>query len=156
MSKLQVEVIEKTEDKSIFGLWMNSNDRSVSKDIPVLSGKYYEIAGKKESEVFPFYVLSKDYNVQTREFKLFIGGFMENSKLDRIELLKGYYGVVAVKPKLGFLWGLSIGEVKRYFYTQWLPKSNYKALNMEYEYHTDKSVGRSPEIEIYFSIDKKC
>lgn len=48
-----------------------------------------------------------------------------------------------------------MGEAKRYFYAQWLPNSGYKALNMEYEYHTEKSVSKKPEIEIYFAIDKK-
>lgn len=76
MSKLQVKIIEKTEGISVFGLWLNSNDKSVSKDIITLSKKYYEIADRRDGKVLPFYVLSKDYNEQTKSFKLFIGGFL--------------------------------------------------------------------------------
>ena len=56
---------------------------------------------------------------------------------------------------MGFMWGLSIGEAKRAFYTEWLPNSDYTALNMEYEYHTEISAGKNPQIDILFSIEKR-
>lgn len=155
MSKLNINVIEKVEDMSVFGLWMNSNDKYVSKDIQTLSKKYYEIVGKKEGGVLTFFVLSKDYNEKTKDFELFVGGFLEDGNLEKTKLPAGYYGMVTIKPMLGFLWGLSIGQAKRYFYTQWLPKSNYRSLNLEFEYHTEKSVQKSPEIELYFAVTPK-
>lgn len=154
MGKMKVNVIEKTEKMTVFGLFLNSNDKSVSNDITTLSKKYYDIVGKKEGELLPFFVLSKDYNEQTKDFKLFIGGLLENSKLEKIVLTPGCYGMMTIKPKLRFLWGLSIGQAKKYFYTKWLPESNYQGLNLEYEYHTEKSVSKNPEIEIYFALKK--
>lgn len=155
MGKMKVNVIEKKEKMTVFGLWSICNDTSVSKDIKALSKKYYDIVGKKEGEVLPFYVLSKDYNEQTKDFRLFIGGLIENSKLEKIVLSQGCYGMMTIRPKLKFLWGLSIGQAKRFFYTKWLPQSDYKGLNLEYEYHTEKSISKIPEIEIYFALEKK-
>ena len=62
---------------------------------------------------------------------------------------------VTIKPKLGFLWGLSIGEAKKAFYTKWLPASDYLAHNMEYEYHTENSKGKNPQIDIHFAVQKR-
>lgn len=155
MGKMKVTIIENVDEITIYGLWLNSNDNSISKDIKILSKQYYDILGKKDGEILPFYILSKDYNEETKNFKLFTGGLIEHGKLQSITLQTGYYGMMSIKPKLRFLWGLSIGEAKRYFYTKWLPKSNYKGLNFEYEYHTKKSISKTPEIEIYFALDKK-
>ena len=55
---------------------------------------------------------------------------------------------------MGFMWGLSIGEAKRYFYKEWLPKSGFLPLNMEYEYHSEASKGKNPQIDILFAIEK--
>lgn len=44
---------------------------------------------------------------------------------------------------------------KRYFYTRWLPDIPYRAKNIEYEHHTEKSLGRHPEIELFFAVEKK-
>lgn len=155
MGKLDFLVIEVKEDKSIYGLQLNSNDKSQSKDIPSLSKKYYEIISKNSGEVVPFFVLSQNYNEDTKDFELFIGGLFENEKLESITIPKGFYGKVTIKPKIGFLWGLSIGEAKKVFYTEWLPKSDYLALNMEYEYHTEISKGKNPQIDILFAIKKR-
>lgn len=105
--------------------------------------------------VLPYFVLSKDYDAVSNNFEMFIGGYISNSNLESLILPAGEYAKITVKPKLGFLWGASIGEAKRYFYTKWLPKSNYEALNMEYEYHTEKSTGNNPTIDLIFAIQKK-
>lgn len=46
-------------------------------------------------------------------------------------------------------------EAKKYFYTQWLPQSKYEAKNMEYEFHTEKSIGKHPTVDIIFAISSK-
>ncbi|MCL1914918.1 MAG: GyrI-like domain-containing protein [Eubacteriaceae bacterium] len=155
MSKLSFTVIENNEETSVFGLRQKSNDRTQAKDIPAISKKYYEAMGKKSGEVIPFYVISKDYKESTKDFQLFVGGVIEKDNLETLVIPKGIYGKVTIKPKMGFMWGLSIGEAKRSFYTAWLPESDYTALNMEYEYHTEISTGRNPQIDILFSIIKR-
>ena len=155
MSKLNFAVIENKENTSVYGLCRKSNDRTQAKDIPAISKKYYEAVSEKSGEVIPFFVIAKDYNKSTKDFLLFIGGVVERNNLETFIIPKGIYGKVTIKPKMGFMWGLSIGEAKRAFYTKWLPNSDYTALNMEYEYHTEISTGKNPQIDVLFSIEKR-
>jgi hypothetical protein len=146
-----VEIMEAKDIQILYGLWTNSNDRTISKDIKKMVKQYYEIINNEKA--LPFYVLSKDYDQKTKNFKLFIGGIIENNGLDKVILEKGFYAKIKIKPKLGFIWGISIGEAKRYFYTKWINENkNIQINNMEYEFHTKESIGKNPFIEIYFSI----
>jgi len=155
MDKFDFTVVEHSEAITIFGLSKHSNDKTQANDIPILSKTYYEIVGKNNGEVIPFFVISKDYDINTKDFLLLIGSQIENSKLEPFVIPKGFYGKITIKPKLGLMWGLSIGEAKRTFYTQWLPKMDYLPLNMEYEYHTEMSMGRKPQLDIFFAIKKR-
>lgn len=154
MVNLNVD-IEYIELQEIYGIWQKSNDKTVSKDIKTLSKKYITTVPMTGKMVLPYFVLSKNYDALNHNFEMFIGGNISNSNLESLILPAGEYAKITVKPKLGFLWGASIGEAKRYFYTKWLPKSNYEALNMEYEYHTEKSTGNNPTIDLIFAIQKK-
>lgn len=138
--------------RTIYGVWGESSDKSIPKDIPNLSKKYYELVGKEPESVLPFYVLSKDYDPESGCFQLFIGGEIPGDQLESFSLPEGDYGQIAVKPKLGFLWGPAIGAAKGFFYGKWLPACPYTALNMEYEYHSEKSLGKGGEIDLYFAI----
>jgi hypothetical protein len=156
MSKPDFSIVEIIENLHIYGLSKKSSDRVQAGDIQTLANKYHEIINKNSGEVIPFFVLSKDYNERTKEFDLFVGGLIENNALEIFVIPKGLYGKSTIKPKWGFLWGLSIGEAKRIFYTGWLPKSDYTTLNMEYEYHTEISKGRNPTIDILFAVRKRA
>lgn len=155
MSKLEVS-IEYIEQQTIYGLWQKSNDRTISKDIAALSKQYYAEVAMPEGKVLPYFVLSKNYDKQSRDFELFIGSVIDKSGLESYILPAGEYAKITVKPKLGFLWGASIGEAKQYFYTKWLPASSFEALNLEYEYHTEKSTEKKPTIDIIFAIRRKA
>lgn len=76
--------------------------------------------------------------------------------LEALTLPAGIYARMTVCPWLKCLWGPAIGAAKRFFYTRWLPGSFYGAMNMEYEHHTEKSIGRHPEIELFFAVEKKA
>lgn len=71
MSKLEVS-IEYIEQQTIYGLWQKSNDRTISKDIAALSKQYYAEVAMPEGKVLPYFVLSKNYDKQSRDFELFI------------------------------------------------------------------------------------
>lgn len=155
MASLEVN-IEYIEQKTIYGLWQKSNDKTTSKDIKVLSEQYHTVVSMPEGKVLPYFVLSRNYNEQSRDFELLIGGVIEKGGLEPLALPAGEYAKITVKPKLGFLWGVSIGEAKQYFYTKWLPASSFEALNLEYEYHTEKSTGKQPTIDIIFAVRRKA
>ncbi|MDR2888296.1 MAG: GyrI-like domain-containing protein [Lachnospiraceae bacterium] len=155
MGRLEFSVVEYPDVQAVWGLWEQSNDKTQARDIPALSKRYYGAVRKKDGEVFPFFVMSSDYDVKTKSFRLFIGGLMDDPGLEAFTIPQGIYGKVTIKPKMGFMWGLSIGEAKRAFYTEWLPKSDYVSLNMEYEYHTETSKGKNPQIDIFFAIKRR-
>jgi predicted transcriptional regulator YdeE len=155
MSKIDFTIFENTEERAVWGLSKQSNDKTQAKDIPALSKKYYEAINKNSGEVIPFFIVSRDYDKETKDFMLFIGGLIENANLESFTIPKGLYGKVTIKPKMGFMWALSIGEAKRAFYTDWLQKSDYTPLNMEYEYHTEISKEKNPHIDILFAVKKR-
>ena len=154
MASLKVDIIY-MEQQTLYGLWQKSNDKTISKDIKALSKQYHAIVSMPERKVLPYFVLSRNYNEQSRDFELFIGGVIDKGCLERYTLPAGEYAKITVKPKLGFLWGASIGEAKQYFYTKWLPASAFEALNLEYEHHTERSMEKQPTIDIIFAIRRK-
>lgn len=144
--------LEYLEQRTFFGLWQNSNDRTIAKDIKLLSEKYHRSVSIPKGEALPYVVLSRNYNEQSKDFELFIGSITDKNGLENLALPGGEYARITVTPKLGFLWGASIGEAKRYFYTRWIRENPYEALNLEYEYHTEKSKGKHREIDILFAV----
>ncbi|MDO5518151.1 MAG: effector binding domain-containing protein [Clostridium sp.] len=154
MSKLEVNIL-RLENQTIYGVWKNSNDKTVSEDIKSLSEKYNSIISSSEESPLPFYVLSRNYNQETKDFEIFVGSTTQRDNLESLMLPAGEYASITIKPKFGFLWGTSIGEAKRYFYTKWLPETPYNSKNIEYEYHTEKSKGKHPAVDIIFAIGRR-
>ena len=154
MMDFKVNVVYK-EQQVINGLWKKSNDKTISKDIEELSKRYHKVVSLPGKKVFPYFVLSKNYDEKSKDFEMFIGSTIKKESLDSFILPAGEYAKITIRPKFGFWWGISIGEAKRYFYTKWIWENPYEALNMEYEYHTEKSVEKRPTIDIIFAIKKK-
>ena len=154
MASLNVEIME-LEGKSVYGLWKKSNDKTISNDIDTLSEEYYSTICSSKGTVLPYIVLSRNYDETSRDFEMFIGSTIENNGLKSLTLPAGKYAKIIIKPKLRFFWGASIGEAKRYFYTKWLPTSPYQGMNMEYEFHTEKSKDKHPTVDIIFAIKEK-
>lgn len=154
MAKIEVQLQQK-ENTILYGVWGKTNDRTISKDIPLLSSKFYRITKTQEGTVLPFFVLSRNYDASTGDSELFIGSLLPNAELSELVLPDGTYAVITVKPKFGMLWGVAVGEAKRFFYTKWLQQSSYCGQNMEYEYHSKKTIGKKPAIDIVFSINNR-
>lgn len=145
-----------TEEPShiLYGLRMQSNDRTQHHDIPALSKRFYDESGTSPGSVLPFYVVSKDYHRDTGDFVLFIGSVAKCGP-ERETIPAGCYARLTVRPRFRFLWGFSVGKAKRWFYTRWLPSSNYEAINLEYELHTKKTIEKHPAAELFFAIRRK-
>lgn len=151
MKKPDVRVGEQAE-RIVYGLWASSSDRTISSDIASLSKAYHAAVGLPEGEVLPYVVLSRNYDEGAGSFELFVGGTVEAPGVERFAIPAGCYASVTIGPKLGFFWGPAIGEAKRCVYRTWLPTSGYAALNLEYEYHTERSVGKHPTVDILFAL----
>ena len=61
MSRLDVN-IEYIEQKTIYGLWQKSNDKTISRDINALSKQYHSVVSMPEGKVLPYFVLFRNYN----------------------------------------------------------------------------------------------
>lgn len=153
MEDLKVTVVY-LEHQTLYGIWQKSSDKVISRDIKSLSETYHKAVSMPKGRVLPYFVLSRNYDERSKEFELFIGSVLDKCGLERFELPAGAYAKITVKPKLGFLWGASIGQAKRFFYTKWLKENPYEALNMEYEHHTEKSAGTQKEIDIMFAVQR--
>lgn len=154
MAKMEVRLQQK-ENMILYGVWGKASDQTLSKDIPLLSSAFYIITRTQEGMVLPFFVLSRNYNASTGDSELFIGSLLSNDGLSELALPNAMYAVITVKPKFGVLWWLAVGEAKRFFYTKWLPQSNYCGENMEYEYHSEKTKGKNPTVDIVFAIKER-
>lgn len=154
MAAIQVR-LEQRDETTLYGVWGKTNDKTIAKDIPQLSIEFNQITGTEDGAVLPFFVLSKNYDTNTGDSELFIGSKIIDDKLDELILPCDEYAIITVKPKFGMLWGMAIGEAKRFFYTKWIPQSDYYAQNFEYEYHTEKAIGRKPTVDIVFAICRR-
>lgn len=154
MRSLNVEIMD-LEEKSVYGLWKQSNDKTISNDIDALSEEYYNTICSSKGTILPYIVLSRNYDETSKDFEMFIGSTIENNGLKSLILPAGKYAKITIKPKFGFFWGASIGEAKRYFYTKWILTSQYQGINMEYEFHTEKSKDKHPTVDIIFAIKEK-
>ena len=141
------------EPRRFYGLWTASGDRAVRRDIPRLSRRYHQISGLP-APALPFLVLCRDYDRRTGAFSLFVGGETEREGLEPFDLPAGLYARAEVRPLLGLFWGAAIGGAKREFYAKWLPASGYRPRNLEFEYHTARSVGRFPSVDLCFALER--
>ena len=79
MSEIKVSVVN-LKKQTVYGLWKNSNDSTVSKDIKNLSKKYHIKVSSPGSKVFPYFVLSRNYNELSKDFEMFVGGTIDKKK----------------------------------------------------------------------------
>ena len=88
MSEIKVSVVN-LKKQTVYGLWKNSNDSTVSKDIKNLSKKYHIKVSSPGSKVFPYFVLSRNYNELSKDFEMFVGGTIDKKGLESLIIPNG-------------------------------------------------------------------
>lgn len=146
--------VEQTAKRVVYGVGMASNDRMLARDIDRLAKVRAEAADASAGTTVPLFVISHAYDPSTGDCELFVGGEAEADGLERFAIPAGAYARIELAPALRALWGASVGKAKRWLYTTWLPTSGYVALNLEYERHTEKTLGRRPRVDLLFAIEK--
>ena len=53
----------------------------------------------------------------------------------------------------GFL--MMFVKIGQWFFGEWLPASKYEAIGLEFELHSENSVGKMPTLELFFGLKKK-
>jgi predicted transcriptional regulator YdeE len=166
LSKMVKEPIIVTMQNPIkfVGLSINTDAKSIYKDAGKLGKEYQQFKEMHKipnlQEPWAFVAYSKDFNEATKSWEYIMGDVVTN--LDSIpEGLNGYeipameYAIFPIKAKFKFLWGLEIGRMKRYIFTNWLPNSIYKSTGCDFEYHDERSIGKNPSIDLYVAIEEK-
>ena len=163
IDKKEPEIVKLNEPIKLIGIEINTNDNDIYKDVGRVASEFNEI---KKNHPIPYLKqpwasinISKDYNVENRTFKYIIGDVV--TRIDSIPDELNYYEVPAlmyaifpIKPKSKIAWGITMGRMKKYIYTRWLPKSGYGASEIigDFELHDDRSLGKKPEINLYVAL----
>jgi AraC family transcriptional regulator len=163
IEKKEPQIVKLNEPIKLIGIEINTNDKDIYKDVGRVVTKFNEI---KKNNQLPYLKqpwasinISKDYNVETKTFKYIVGDVVTN--IDVIPYGLYYYEVPAItyaifpiRPKSKIAWGITMGRMKRYIYTEWLPKSGYKTSEImgDFELHDDRSLGKNPEINLYVAL----
>ena len=161
------KIVHLKEPIQFIGLSIKTNNKTVSKDIPILGKKYKQITEStkipNKKEPWAFVAASKDYDKVSGNFEYIMGDVVTNvdlvpDGLDSYTIPAMTYAVFTIKPKNKFLWGITISKTKQYIYNQWLPNSKYESAGTidDFEYHDERSTReKHPEIHLYVAIKEK-
>ena len=164
IDKTEPQIVRFNEPIKLIGIEINTNDKDIYKDVGRVASKFNDI--KKNNPIphlkqpWASINISKDYNVETKTFKYIVGDVV--TQVDSIpdelyfyEVPAITYAVFPIRPKSKMAWGITMGRMKRYIYTEWLPKSGYKPSELigDFELHDDRSLGKKPEINLYVALE---
>lgn len=164
---IESQIVDLNEPIKIIGLSIDTNVKSVYRDVPKLGKQFnklkktFEIPNK--SEPWGFAAVSKDYNEEKKTWTYIIGDVVTSFEeipegMISFEIPAIKYAVFLIRPKNRFAWGWAISKMKKYIYTEWLPKSNYEQAGLidDFEYHDERSTRKkNPEIDLYVAIKEK-
>ena len=164
--KSEPEIITLDQPIYVIGLEINTDDKAIYQDVAKVASQFNEI--KKSNpitnlkEPWSSINISKDYNPEKRTFTYVVGEVVNS--IDSIPPgLKSYeippltYAIFPIRPKSKIAWGITLGRMKKFIYTEWLPNSNYYPSDLfgEFELHDDRSLGKHPEINLHVAIKEK-
>jgi predicted transcriptional regulator YdeE len=163
---LEPQIVTLAEPIRLLGLEIRTNDKDIYKDVGRVASSFNEIKKKSPlpypKQPWASINISRDYDPESKAFTYMVGDHVE--KIDSIpegltafEIPVMTFAVFPVRPKSRFAWGITMGRMKRYIYTGWLPGSGYESTGIldDFELHDDRSLGRHPEIQLYVAVQKK-
>ena len=166
IDKSEPQIVSLPEPISIIGLEIATSDKDIYRDVGTVANRFNSIKEKHPipnvKEPWARIFASKDYNPETGTFTYIVGDVV--TTIDSIPHgLRAYnipattYAVFRIKPKSRMAWGITMGRMKRFIYTQWLPNSPYSVSSTfgDFELHNEMSMGKSPEIRLYVTIEGK-
>jgi predicted transcriptional regulator YdeE len=164
ISDKEPEIVTLQEPIKFAGLSVKTDVKNIYKDASRLGKDYtqfkktHNIPNLKDPWAFVAY--SRDFDEETKSWEYIMGDVVTNldsvpEGLNGYEIESGKYAIFTIKAKFNFLWGLEIGRMKKYVFGEWLPKSQYISTGSDFEYHDERSTGKSPSIDLYVAIKEK-
>jgi predicted transcriptional regulator YdeE len=164
--KSEPKIIKLGNPIYVIGLEINTDDKAIYQDVAKVANQFNSI---KKTFPIPNLIepwssinISKDYNPEKRTFTYIVGDVV--TVIDSIPPgLKAYeippltYAVFPIRPKSKIAWGITMGRMKKFIYTEWFRISTYKPSDSfgEFELHDERSLGKHPEINLYVAIKEK-
>ncbi len=150
----------------VIGLEINTDDKAIYKDVLKVATQFnaikknYPVTSLKEP--WASINISKDYNPEKRTFTYVVGDVVNvidsiPPELNSYEIPPLTYAVFPIRPKSKIAWGITMGRMKKFIYTEWLPNSDYRPSDSfgEFELHDERSLGKHPEINLHVAIKEK-
>jgi predicted transcriptional regulator YdeE len=164
--KSEPKIIKLDRPIYVIGLEIFTDDKAIYKDVAKVANQFnsikknYPVPNLKEP--WSSINISKDYNPEKRTFTYIVGDVV--TIVDSIPPgLKAYeippltYAIFPIRPKSKIAWGITMGRMKKFIYTEWFPISAYKPSDSfgEFELHDERSLGKHPEINLHVAINDK-
>ncbi len=163
---IEPQIVMLSEPIRLLGLEIRTNDKDIYKDVGRVATAFNEIKKKSPlpnlKQPWASISISRDYDTESKAFTYMVGDQVES--IETIpEGLKAYeipamtFAVFPIRPRSRFAWGITMGRMKRYIYTDWLPKSEYESPDIldDFELHDERSLGKHPEIQLYVAVQRK-
>ncbi len=165
IDKKEPQIVTLKEPIKLIGLEIDTNDKDIYKDVGRVASSFNEI--KKNYPIpnlkqpWASINISKNYNERTKTFTYIVGDVVTQfdavpAGLSKYEVPAIIYAIFTIRPKSRFAWGITMGRMKKFIYTEWLPKSGYRPSGIigDFELHDDRSLGKNPEIQLYVGLEK--
>jgi predicted transcriptional regulator YdeE len=150
----------------LVGMEINTNDKAIYQDVEKIATEFNMIRKINPipnlKEPWSSINISKDYDPEKGTFTYIVGDVV--TKTDSVPAgLKSYeippltYAVFPIRPKSKIAWGITMGRMKKFIYTEWLPGSIYPPSDIigDFELHDERSLGKHPEISLYVALKEK-
>ncbi len=159
-------IVKLKDPIKMIGVSIRTTQKTIFKDAVTLGTEYKKIKEQgiilNKKTPWQFVAISKDF-IGEESWEYLMGDVVTN--LDSVPMgLKSFeippitYAVFTIKPKSRFAWGISIGRMKKYIYTEWINNSGYELDNKvigDFELHDERSEQPNPEIDLYVAIKEK-
>jgi len=159
-------IVVLNEPIKMIGVSVHTNEKSIFRDADRLGKQYNQIkkAGliKNKREPWEFVAVSKGFT-DDGSWDYLNGDVVTSfdsvpDGLTAFEIPVGRYARFHFQPRSVLVWGIGMGLLKKYIYTEWLPSSPYEPDNAvvgDFEYHDERSKARKPGIDLYMAIKEK-
>jgi predicted transcriptional regulator YdeE len=160
------EIVTLTEPIKMIGVSLRTNQKNVYRDSQVLGQHYNKIKTARliqnKKDPWGFVAISKNFE-EDGSWEYLMGDVVIDLNFVP-EGLKGFeipaktYAKFSLQPRSVLVWGIAMGLMKKYIYTEWLPNSKFEVDSTivgDFEYHDERSVSKKPAIDLYISIKEK-
>lgn len=166
VKKEEPQIISLETPIQMVGVSIRTDEKRIFKDSQTL-GKEYERVKKSgviqhKKDPWAFVAISKDYRPDG-SWEYLMGDVVTQvdplpKGLTSFEIPAGKYAQFTFQPRSLLVWGIALGVLKEYIYSEWLPDSPYEndtAIIGDFEYHDERSKSKKPSIELYVAIKNK-